>query len=245
MARSRRKKSLYEVIGRGRSDLSYHDSSEPLHADRAKKGRAGASKGRRLLAWPKGPRTVQFIAGRVEISIPYQLAIAVFLGLVLLVLVVFRLGQIYERGANLAAEVPEVVSKQAAGAAASRPAIAAEAPRAAEKTAQALTGEKKTEAAVSKGSNRIVIQTYSLRTDLEPVKKYFGEHGIATEIRRIGSVYYLVSKDKYENPARKGTDGHSAKQRIIELGAGYKAPPGYETFGTKPFHDAYGMRFDD
>jgi len=80
---------------------------------------------------------------------------------------------------------------------------------------------------------------------LEPVKQYFASFGIETEIRQVGSWYYLVTKDKYENPERPGTEGYVAKERIIKLGANYKAPPGYESFGTQPFHDAYGMRFDD
>jgi hypothetical protein len=80
---------------------------------------------------------------------------------------------------------------------------------------------------------------------LEPVKEHFAQFGIETEIKRIDEWYYLVTKDKYDNPQKPGTDGYLARQRIIELGAQYKAPPGYETFGKEPFHDAYGMKFDD
>ena len=90
-----------------------------------------------------------------------------------------------------------------------------------------------------------MIQTYQLRTHLEPVKQYFAQFGIETDIKKIGDWYYLVTKDKYENPEKSGTDGYFAKQKIIELGAEYKAPQGYETFGSKPFYDAYGQRFDD
>jgi hypothetical protein len=77
------------------------------------------------------------------------------------------------------------------------------------------------------------------------VKQFYTENGVETEIRKIGGMYYLVTTSKYENPEKQGTDGYLAKQKIIELGAKYKAPQGYETFGTKPFHDAYGMKFDD
>jgi hypothetical protein len=84
-----------------------------------------------------------------------------------------------------------------------------------------------------------------LREHLEPVRLYFAEKGIETEIRRIGDRYYLVTSQKYDNPEREGTEGYQAKQKIIETGAGYKSPPGYESFGTRPFSDAYGMRFDD
>ena len=90
-----------------------------------------------------------------------------------------------------------------------------------------------------------MIQTWSSRTQLEPVKSYFAENGIKTEIRKIGDVYYLITIEKYENPQRLGTDGYLARQKIVEIGAEYKAPPGYGSFGPKPFYDAYGMRFDD
>jgi hypothetical protein len=80
---------------------------------------------------------------------------------------------------------------------------------------------------------------------LEPAKQYFADKGIETEIRKSGDAYLLVTKEKYDNPERPGTDGYAAKQKIIELGAQYKAPQGFDQFGTKPFHDAYGMKFDD
>jgi len=31
----------------------------------------------------------------------------------------------------------------------------------------------------------------------------------------------------------------------VKIGADYKAPQGFGSFGTKPFHDAYGMKFDN
>ena len=76
------------------------------------------------------------------------------------------------------------------------------------------------------------------------MKKYFSENGIETEIRKVGNWYYLISAEKYDNPEKAGTDGFAAKQRIVELGAKYKSPPGYGSFGTKPFSDAYGMKLD-
>ena len=66
-----------------------------------------------------------------------------------------------------------------------------------------------------------------------------------TEIKKVGDWYYLVTKHRYEKPDRAGTDGYLAKQEIIKLGAKYKAPAGYESFGREPFHDAYGKKFDD
>jgi hypothetical protein len=102
-----------------------------------------------------------------------------------------------------------------------------------------------TETGKSTGSNRIVIQTYDKRADLELVQYHFAEGGIETEIRNIGGTFYLVTKNKYDNPNREGTDGYAAKQQIIKWGARYKAPQGYETFAPNLFKDAYGMKFDD
>jgi hypothetical protein len=97
----------------------------------------------------------------------------------------------------------------------------------------------------STGKNRIVIKVYQVRSHLEPAKEYFDKLGVATEIIEKNSWYYLVTKNKYDNPGKTGTDGYLARQKIVELGAGYKAPVGFETFGPKPFSDAFGMRFDD
>jgi hypothetical protein len=69
--------------------------------------------------------------------------------------------------------------------------------------------------------------------------------GVATEIIEKNNWYYLVTKNKYDNPEKAGTDGYLAKQKIIEIGSGYKAPVGFESFGPKPFSDAFGMRFDE
>ena len=104
----------------------------------------------------------------------------------------------------------------------------------------------KTGTDVSTGNNRIVIQTYDKRADLELVQYHFAEGGIGTEIREIGNTFYLVTVNKYEkDPSIEGTDGYAALQRIIKWGARYKAPPGYEPFGAKSFETAYGMKFDD
>ncbi|MHC4888580.1 MAG: hypothetical protein ACYTEO_03840, partial [Planctomycetota bacterium] len=107
------------------------------------------------------------------------------------------------------------------------------------------TNDGKAKVVESKGNHRIVIQTYQIRADLEPVKQHFARFGIETEIRRINEVYYLVTKEKYENPEKSGTDGYLAKERMIAVGAKYKAQQGYEPFGAKSFETAYGMRFDD
>ena len=91
--------------------------------------------------------------------------------------------------------------------------------------------------------NVIVITTYGQRRDLEPVQQHFAAQGVATEIVMRGDRYFLVTQERYtDNPARSGTPGYAALQRIKEIGAAYKAPEGYEPFGSRPFQDAYGMK---
>ena len=243
MVRARRKKSLYEVIGKTYSKLGYGKTLEQPPPEKTSKDKPITTRVLETVArWPRRPRIVQFNAGRLELSMSYQLAIALLLGVVLLVLVVFRLGQISnpsrQKAADSAVKTPESVQEAAPRATDSK----TQTPGPARKT---TLNAQRTRSAESKGNNRIVIQTYELRAHLEPVRWYFAERGVETEIRRIGGMYYLVTTEKYENPEKPGTNGYLAKQKIIEMGAKYKAPPGRETFGSKPFHDAYGMRFDD
>jgi len=241
MARNRRKKALYEVISKTRPKPGYGRTVEQLHPEKPGKDepidtKSDMAASERTPQWPRKPKIVQFNAGRIEMSVPYQLAIAAFLGVVLLFLVVFRLGQMsYSRGGETidsSAKIQKIEQKKPAS------------PATAEIRRTPPLAEK-TEPLESKGNNRIVIQTYQVRAQLEPVKQYFAYFGIETEIKKIGDWYYLVTKEKYENPKKPGSDGYLAKQKIIQLGAKYKAPPGYESFGQKPFHDAYGMKFDD
>ena len=246
MARNREKKALYEVMSKTWSKPRHDKTLEQLHPEKSDKDKQIATKFSarlrgRAAKWLNRPRIVQFNAGRVEISMPYQLAIALLLGLVLLVLVVFRLGQSSQKATDSAAKMPKSTQKTAPKTTVGAPQRAA----LPEEKAPVTPVTQKVEPVKPKGDNRIVIQSYQLRADLEPVKQYFAQFGIETEIVKIGDWYYLVTKDKYENPGKPGTDGYLAKQKIIELGAKYKAPPGYETFGSKPFSDAYGKKFDE
>lgn len=101
MARIRRKKSLYEVISKGqvKPDLDQSQQQQQPQADTDKRadsliaaekdGRTGVES---PMPWPKKPAAVRLNGDRIEISVPYQLAVAFLLGLILLVLAVFRLG---------------------------------------------------------------------------------------------------------------------------------------------------------
>ncbi|HPD47737.1 MAG TPA: hypothetical protein P5279_13825 [Anaerohalosphaeraceae bacterium] len=98
------------------------------------------------------------------------------------------------------------------------------------------------------GTNVIVIQVYKQRRDLEPVKEHFARYGVETEIVRRGSYFFLVTKQLYHRCSVDSTkfnekyDGDVARKKIQEIGAKYKAPPGYESFAAHLFSDAYAEK---
>jgi len=243
MARNRKKVSLYEVISKSSPKSGYgktlkerppeeSDSEEPTTAQTAIPDTG------RTAYWPKKPKIIQLNAGRIEISLPYQLAIALLLGLVLLVLIGVWLGQTgYLSKQRITGSVAKILKPNAETDIGNRVDVDGKI---------SPGGVRETTTGESKGNNRIVIQTYHARADLEPVQTYFGQCGIETEIIPIDNKWILVTKAKYEEkPESPGTDGYVALQNIIELGAKYKAPPGYEPFGAKSFGTAFGMKFDD
>jgi hypothetical protein len=230
MVRKSKKIALYEVISRVKSKTGYEQLHPKVEAEEQQgpQDEAGVTPPS-VVRWERRPRFLQFNAGRIEFSMPYQIGIAVLLGALLALIVVFRLGEwIGSRGNTQLTSVNQTSSQI-------KEQIAPAKDTGAEQTAQ-------------QGRNRIVIQMYQVREQLVPVKEYFDKLGVATEIVQRNNWYYLVTKNGYDNPDKPGTNGYRAKQKIIELGAGYKAPAGYETFqradGTKPFHDAFGMRFE-
>ena len=240
--RSRKRLALYEVIGKTRHKSSHDKTLEQLRSektgeDESTAARAGMPTSGMAAQWPKRPRIVQFNAGRLEISMPYQLAIALFLGLVLLILVAFRIGQnisgpkITDSAEGIPKNMQDVPQRSTAGA--------KQTPGADKKISPSAG---KVEPAKPKGDNRIVITQYHTSRDLEPVRKYFAANGIETVIVKRGSWFFLKSKNAYENPGKAGTDGHAALKRIIKVGAGYKAPQGYESFAPNLFSDAYGEK---
>jgi hypothetical protein len=235
MAWNTKKKALYEVITRAGSKTGYEQMHPKVgDKDSAVQQGGGTVAPPNAVRWVRKPSVVQFNAGRIEFSMPYQLGIAVLLAAVLVIVVAFRLG---ERVGN-----PSTSSGQTSLAKPRLP-RAEQAPKVVEPAPAAAvtpsTGSAQT------GRNRIVIQMYQVRAHLEPVQEYFDKLGVATEIIEKNNWYYLVTKNGYDNPDKPGTDGYVAKQKIIELGASYKAPAGKETFGPKPFKDAFGMRFEE
>ena len=238
MVRYRKKKAFYEVMKNTLPKPSHDktlEASQPKEAD-VKPSVSGPEQ--KKTAWPRHPRALQYNAGRIEISMPYYVAIGIALGLFLMTVVIFRLGQATNLTEIDSVEIP---AKKTEPIQSAKPANFTPA----RKPVVPSVKTQPVAPVVYKGDNRIVIQTHQLRPQLGPVRDYFNGKGIETEIRKIDDWYFLVTKAKYENPERPGTDGFLAKQKIIELGADYKSPPGYGSFGPKPFSDAYGKKFND
>ena len=237
MVHKTKKKALYEVIGRAGSKSGY----EQLHPN----GTAGENPSTNpetlpnVVRWVRKPGFVQFDAGRIEFSIPYQVGIAIALGMLLAAVVLFRVGQ-RVGNRDIPVNTP-ALAKPVTPKPVTQDTTVVKQPAAQDTSAATVVANQPT----STGKNRIVLKMYQVRSHLEPAKQYFDKMGVATEIIEKGNWYYLVTKNKYDNPDKAGTDGYLAKQKIIELGAGYKAPVGFETFGPNPFSDAYGKRFDD
>ena len=230
MVRNAKRKSLYESIISARSKPVYEQvQQKPAQTVTTEKTVSAIETSPVSAMWANRLKYVQAIAGRLEFSVPYTVGIAAILGLILVMLLIFRLGQ--WSGAR-AAKYGDTAAKQSAKADA-------------EIVSQAATAET----TASAGKNRIVIQVFQVRTQLEPVKEYFNRMGVATEILERNGWYYLVTKNKYDGVEKPDSDGYLAKQKIVELGAGYKAPAGYETFrkagAAGAFSDAFGMKFDD
>jgi len=234
-----KKKALYEVLGKASARPGYEQlHPQPAPVKPAVQKQAAPPN---TVRWVRKPSFVQINAGRIEFSIPYQVGIAVVLAALLILVVMFRLGERMSGKDVVRPASPVKTNSVVTRQPIPQPAKVTEPVQ----PAKQVTAAGAAQTPVSAGKNRIVIQVYQVRTHLEPVKTYFDKLGVATEIIEKNNWFYLVTKNKYSNPDKAGTDGNLAKQKIVELGASYKAPPGFETFGPKPFSDAYGMRFEE
>jgi hypothetical protein len=232
MARIRRKKALYEVINRNRSKTSGIPAVAPLHPeqqDKPKEQKAGKKKesARKVLQWPTKPKILQFHAGRIEISLPLQLAVALALGIVLIALLFFRLGQMSHSPAT---QNTTPSQNAETGNPPARPDVT-------ESSVAPPAGNT-----VSSTANQIIILVQHDRyADLTPVQQHFAQFGVATQIVPREEKYFLVTTKRYENFA-SGSDGSNDLQFIKKIGASYKAPQGRETFARHLFSDAYGAK---
>ena len=236
--RYRRKKALYEVISKARPKPGPGRAADKLQPETVGKDEPAMEKSATsapdwVSQWRKKPKIVQFNSGRIELSMPYQLAIALLLGVVLLILVAFRAGEYSGRAGQQSAPQGPATARSDEATTPSPTKIKPD-----------ITGTPKQPGAPAepKGDHRIVIQQFHRNRDLEHVQRYFLANGIETVIEKRGTQYFLLTKDAYENPKHAGTDGAAALRRIKQIGAGYKAPQGYESFAKSLFSDAYGEK---
>jgi hypothetical protein len=247
MTRNRGKKALYEVMSKARvkpergkivEHLRPKKTDEEVPAARQKRP-AGVPKS--TAKWWRKPRIVQLNAGRIEFSMPYQIAVVLLLVFIFVILAAYRLGQSSNPAEQKQAGQPNPVTLEMKN---ERPAEHAMSD-VREPVVQPENTTAKTEVAEpvkSTGNNVIVLAQYDSLPDLAPVQAYFAEHGIELEIVPESGRYFLQTKQRYDNPATPGTDGYKAKQKIVEVGKTYKAPAGYETFASNYFSDAYGKK---
>jgi len=260
--------ALYEVMSKARIKPSYGQTLEKLRAEAqaqepeadAEQAAAGQADARLAepasaettravevakggVRWRRKPRVVQFNAGRIEFSLPYQLAIAMMLGLVVLVLVAFRAGELSAGVSELPAGGPAGPARtvgEIGPPAGTRP---AQSPRTAGPQPTRTTDGAP--AGRRGGDNVIVLVQHNSPVDLVPVQAHFAGYGIDTEIVKWDGKYFLITKDRYTSFG-PGGDGYEAKKRIAEIGAKYKgkAPEGYEKFAPHYFSDAYGKKVE-
>ncbi len=243
MVRNKRKKALYEVMSKARDKPGFGRTLEKMRPKSSDEGKSAvnAETSKAKARWMRKPRIVQFNFGRIEFSMPYPLAFALVLGLIVLVLAAFRLGYYltYQRAISTAVETPQIkrttpMEREAADI--RQPPAPVE--------GSTLLDEVKPTQPKSTGNNVIVLVEFGARADLVPVRAHFAEYGIDTEIVMENGRYFLQTKNRYDNPGTPGTNGYKALQKIIEVGAKYKgkAQPPFETFAPNFFSDAYGKK---
>lgn len=249
MVRNRGKKALYEVMSKARvkSELSKPvEHSQPAKPDVAvpaiqQKSDAGVPKS--TAKWWRKPRIVQLNAGRIEFSMPYQIAVVLFLGFIFVVIAAYRLGQASYPAQQQEQQVVQSEAEQH-DADTERPIVPASSniEQPLEPAEDTTAKTEVAEPVEPTGDNVIVLVQYNSLPDLAPVQEYFRKHGIELEIEPEGGRYFLQTKQRYDNPSKPGTDGYRALQKIKEIGKEYKAPKGYETFASNLFQDAYGKK---
>ena len=236
MARNSRKKALYEVIGVGRKrssieQIPYKSPTEDTDKD-SKKPEAASSP----IKWPQKPKIAQLNQGRIELSLPYPLAITALMVTIVLLMLVFRLGQLKSSNQASVGSIP-LGTGQTENIRTEQPAAG--------NTSPGRETTAGTTAAVTQPDNIIVIVQYQKYKDLVPVQKHFADYGVETKIISIGKKYFLITKDKF-NSFKTGTPGQRTLEQIREIGPRYKgrAPQGYEAFAPNYFTDAYPMKIE-
>jgi hypothetical protein len=211
------------------------------------------------------PKAVQWNAGRIEISVPYHIGVAVLLAAFLVVLIAFRLGENHAakpvQAAGPATPPVRPTPQNAALTDMSAPTPASETPPAAPRVVEPAPVPQVPSVQPEQGDHLIVLARSSEEKDFDPVIAYFAEHEIGLIALPLndatrktfaeygfnpsslpgGEGFLLVTKNRYENPNRAGTKGYEVLQKIKELGPLYKPPKGGKSFAPNNFGDAYGM----
>ncbi len=184
--------------------------------------------------WPSKPGPVRFYRDRIEVCFSWQVAIIGVLALLAMFLVFFRLGRLQR---SVESTAPPAAKREITPI---KPVLRN---RKVQRSLEPVVSPRLVE---PMGDNVIVISSYHIKSHLEPVREYFKRFGIETEIVKAGNRYLLVTKSRFDNSEKVGTDGNEMKKRIIAIGANYSPPSGsgFESFGTKPFSDAYGMKIN-
>jgi len=253
MTRNRSKKALYEVMSKARVKPEHGKAVEhlmPTKSDKdapAIKQKIDADVPKAAAKWWKKPSIVQLNAGRIEFSMPYQVAVVLVLVFIIVLIAAYRLGQSsYPAGrqetGQPARAAHETDSERPVQQATSDISSDIMQPSAPPENMMAKT--EVAEPVKPTGNNVIVLVVYDSLPDLAPVQAHFSEYEIDTEIVTESGRYFLQTKQRYDNPATVGSDGYKAKQKIVEVGAKYKgkAPAGHETFAPNYFSDAYGKK---
>ncbi|MHC4324934.1 MAG: hypothetical protein ACYSUX_11755, partial [Planctomycetota bacterium] len=97
MTRNRSKKALYEVMSTARVKPEHGKAVEPARPTKpdesalaiTQKNAAGVPKS--AAKWWRKPRIVQINVGRIEFSMPYQIAVVLLLVFVFVILAAYRL----------------------------------------------------------------------------------------------------------------------------------------------------------
>ncbi|MBN1506788.1 MAG: hypothetical protein JW955_08075 [Sedimentisphaerales bacterium] len=210
------------------------------------------------------PKAVQLHDGRIEISLPYTVAVTVVLITILFILAAFRIGQMQRQlRPGEATDTTSDSAKQRVPKMSPSPAMRQETPPAAARPESEIMPTSAALAPVpdQTGDHVIVLAQLSQREPLDVARAHFAEQGIATEVisipllrellssqgintRGLGDRdgFMLVTSKYYDNPQSPGTDGYEARQKIIQAGREYKARSGSESFAPNYFSDAYGMK---
>jgi len=257
MVRKSGKSVLYEVIRQNQAKITIGQKIKQLCSKERKKGSyTGRKKAEKVpkepekvkISWPPRRRGLSVVLEKIifsrGISSKFNpIRTIMVLLFIMVVLVGIKIGQNRTKPDNLegVSGPKEAESVESGGVEESLTHDIREDLISAEKAEEDKTAEE--EAIFGPiGNHVIVIMTYGENRDLGPVKEFFAENGIETVIEKRGEYYFLLTKEYYQSPERKNSDGYKALQKIKRIGASYQAPIGYETFGSMPFQDAYGMK---